>query len=57
MNALGITIAGQPLDPMLVHFRLPWSGFGLAASGSWRRELHGSGHRTAGGALVLGWHP
>ena len=57
MNALGITIAGQPLDPMLYHFRLPWSGFGLAASGSWRRELHGSVHRTAGGALVLGWHP
>lgn len=27
MNALGITIAGQPLDHMLYHFRLPWSGF------------------------------
>ena len=27
MNALGVTIAGQPLDHMLYHFRLPWSGF------------------------------
>ena len=36
MNALGITIARQPLDHMLYHFRLPWSGFGLAAGGSWR---------------------
>ncbi len=26
-NALGITIAGQPLDHMLYHFRLPRSGF------------------------------
>ena len=30
MNALGITIARQPLDHMLYHFRLPWSGFGHA---------------------------
>ena len=27
MNALGVTVAGQPLDHMLYHFRLPWSGF------------------------------
>ncbi len=27
MGALGVTIAGQPLDHLLYHFRLPWSGF------------------------------
>ena len=27
MGALGVTIAGQKLDHMLYHFRLPWSGF------------------------------
>ncbi len=27
MNDFGITIAGQKLDHMLYHFRLPWSGF------------------------------
>ena len=27
MNALGVTVAGQPLDHRLYHFRLPWSGF------------------------------
>ena len=26
MGALGVTIAGQPLDHLLYHFRLPWSG-------------------------------
>ena len=26
-NALGVSIAGQPLDHMLYHFRLAWSGF------------------------------
>ena len=57
MNALGITIARQPLNHMLYHFRLPWSGFGLAASGSWRRELHGAVHRAAGCALVSGRRP
>ena len=30
MNSLGVTIAGQPLDHMLYHFRLPWSGFAHA---------------------------
>ncbi len=27
MNELGITIAGQPLDHLLYHFRLAYSGF------------------------------
>ena len=27
MNALDATIAGQPLDHTLYHFRFPWSGF------------------------------
>lgn len=27
MGSLGITIAGQPLDHLLYHFRLAWSGF------------------------------
>ncbi len=27
MNALGVTVAGRPLDHRLHHFRLPWSGF------------------------------
>ncbi len=27
MGSLGVTVAGQPLDPMLYHFRLAWSGF------------------------------
>ena len=27
MNTLGVTVAGQPLDHMLYHFRLAWSGF------------------------------
>ena len=26
-NALGVTVAGQPLDHRLYQFRLPWSGF------------------------------
>lgn len=27
MNALGVRVAGQALDHLLYHFRLPWSGF------------------------------
>lgn len=27
MSSLGVTIAGQPLDHLLYHFRLVWSGF------------------------------
>ncbi len=27
MGSAGVTIAGQPLDHLLYHFRLPWSGF------------------------------
>lgn len=27
MGTFGVTIAGQPLDHLLYHFRLPWSGF------------------------------
>ncbi len=27
MDPLGVTVAGQPLDHMLYHFRLAWSGF------------------------------
>ena len=27
MNALGVTVAGRPLDHRLYHFRLPWSRF------------------------------
>lgn len=27
MSSLGVTVAGQPLDHLLYHFRLPWSGF------------------------------
>lgn len=27
MGALGVTVAGQPLDHLLYHFRLLWSGF------------------------------
>lgn len=27
MSNLGVTIAGQPLDHLLYHFRLAWSGF------------------------------
>ena len=30
MGALGITVAGEPLDHMLYHFRLAWSGFAHA---------------------------
>ena len=30
MGSLGVTVAGQPLDHMLYHFRLPWSGFTYA---------------------------
>ena len=30
MGALGVSIAGQPLDHKLYHFRLPWSGFTYA---------------------------
>ena len=27
MGSLGVTVAGRPLDHMLYHFRLTWSGF------------------------------
>ena len=27
MNALGVTICGEPSDHMLYHFWMPWSGF------------------------------
>jgi hypothetical protein len=27
MGSLGVTIAGEPLDHLLYHFRLVWSGF------------------------------
>lgn len=27
MGSLGVTIAGRPLDHLLYHFRLVWSGF------------------------------
>ena len=27
MSSLGLTVAGQPLDHLLYHFRLVWSGF------------------------------
>nr|WP_167093288.1 IS21 family transposase [Parvibaculum indicum] len=30
MGSLGVTLAGQPLEHLLYHFRLPWSGFGHA---------------------------
>ena len=30
MGALGVTVAGAPLDHMLYHFRLAWSGFSHA---------------------------
>ena len=30
MGALGVRVAGQPLDHLLYHFRLPWSGFAHA---------------------------
>ena len=30
MGPLGVTVAGQPLDHMLYHFRLAWSGFAHA---------------------------
>ena len=30
LGALGVRIAGQPLDHLLYHFRLPWSGFAHA---------------------------
>ena len=30
MGSLGVTVAGQPLDHMLYHFRLAWSGFAHA---------------------------
>ena len=30
MSSLGVTVAGQPLDHMLYHFRLAWSGFAHA---------------------------
>ena len=30
MGPLGVTVAGQPLDHMLYHYRLAWSGFAHA---------------------------
>ena len=27
MRTIGVTVAGQPLEHLLYHFRLPWSGF------------------------------
>ena len=30
MGSLGVTVAGQPLDHMLYHFRMAWSGFAHA---------------------------
>ena len=30
MSSLGVSVAGQPLDHMLYHFRLAWSGFAHA---------------------------
>ena len=30
MGALGVSVAGRPLDHMLYHFRLAWSGFAHA---------------------------
>ena len=30
MSPLGVSVAGQPLDHMLYHFRLAWSGFAHA---------------------------
>ena len=30
MGSLGVSVAGQPLDHMLYHFRLAWSGFAHA---------------------------
>ena len=30
LGSLGVSVAGQPLDHMLYHFRLAWSGFAHA---------------------------
>ena len=31
-SSLGVTIAGEPLDHLLYHFRMPWSGFAYVVS-------------------------
>ena len=51
MGSLGVTVAGQPLDRMLYHFRLAWSGFAHArvVLGG---ELHGAGGGSAGRAVA-----
>ena len=52
MGSLGVSVAGQPLDHMLYHFRLAWSGLRPCPGGARRRELHGAGGGTAVRALA-----
>ena len=47
MNSLGVTIAGQPLDHMLYHFRLPWSGFAHQANTQVFRYSHDAPAKAA----------
>ena len=73
MGPLGVTVAGQPLDHMLYHFRLAWSGFAHArvvlggesftalAEGLQDALWHLGGapreHRIATASQVLGLRP
>ena len=54
MNSLGVTIAGQPLDHMLYHFRLPWSGLAHAQVVLGGESFTGPSRGAAGRALVPG---
>ena len=52
MGSLGVSVAGQPLDHMLYHFRLALVGLRPCPGGARRRELHGTGGGAAGRALA-----
>ena len=54
MNALGVTVAGRPLDHRLYHFWLPWSGFRHAEvvlGGAGENLVPRQAHRAAPPAL------
>jgi hypothetical protein len=55
MGGLGVTIAGEPFDNRLYHFRLAFSGFehGHVVLGG--RKLRGARRRPAERIVGVGW--
>ena len=52
MSSLSVTVAGQPLDHMLYHFRLAWSGFAHARVVLGGESFTALAEGTAGCALA-----